>query len=184
MEDYWDFGFVQVSTDDGLTWTSLANEYTTTDYDPAAYAPIVANLPGLTSWSGYVDPDGWVTMAFDLADYAGQDVMLGFRYMTDWGTIYEGWYIDSIVVSGDNIPLTSFQKVAGYPAYFTVTLVYIDPIANMVKGVETLDINHLDETGQTLISAKSQDVLVIVSNPSDPTDFAYGVADYQITINK
>jgi len=182
MEDYWDFGFVQVSTDGGLTWTSLANEYTTTNHDPSAYAPIVANLPGLTSWSGFIDPDGWITMNFDLTAYAGQNVMLGFRYMTDWGTRYEGWYIESVAVSGNSIPLTSFQKVAGYPSYFTVTVVYMN--GNVVKSIQAVDINHLDETGQLLIPGKGQDVLLIVSNPSDPTEFAYGVADYQITITK
>jgi len=182
MEDYWDFGFVQISTDGGFTWTSLANEYTTTDHDPGAYAPIVASLPGLTSWSGFIDPDGWITMSFDLTPYAGQNVMLGFRYMTDWATRYEGWYIDSIAVSGNNIPLSSFQKVAGYPSYFTVTVVYIS--GNVVKSIQTMTIDHLDETGEMLIAGKGQDVLLIVSNPSDPTEFEYGVADYQITITK
>jgi len=184
MEDYWDFGFVQVSTDGGLTWTSMANQYTTMDHDPAAYFPIVANLPGLTSWSG-----GYVTMSFDLTAYAGMDVMLGFRYMTDWATLYEGWYISSVVVSGNSIPLTSFQKVAGYPSYFTVTVVYLGgdidkPSSLIVKSIQTLNINHLDETGQMLIPGKGQNVLIIVSNPSDPTLFQYGVADYHITINK
>jgi len=189
IEDYWDFGFVQVSTDGGLTWTSLENEYTTYLHDPAAYSPIVANLPGLTSWSGFITLDGWVTMTFDLSDYADMDVMLGFRYMTDWATPYEGWYISSVKVSGTGIPLDSFEKLPGYPSYFTVTIVYLagdvdKPSSLRIKGIETLDIDHLDETGQILIPGKGQNVLVIVSNPSDPTEFLYGVADYQITIEK
>ncbi len=190
IEDYWDFGFVQVSDDGGLTWTSLANEYTTSDHDPSAYYPIVANLPGLTSWSGFVDPDGWVTMTFDLSDYAGKDVMLGFRYMTDWGTLFEGWYISSVEVSGTSVSLDSFEKLAGYPSFFDVTVVQLtgdadDPSSLTVKGIETLDIDHIDETGQIFISSKgTEHVLVVVSNPSDATDFLYGVADYEITIEK
>lgn len=184
IEDYWDFGFVQVSTDGGLTWTSLANEYTTSLHDPGAYFPIVASLPGLTGWSG-----GYVTMTFDLSDYAGMDVMLGFRYMTDWATLYEGWYISSVEVSETSIPLDSFEKVAGYPSFFDVTVVYLggdvdEPSSLIVKGIETIDINHIDETGQILIPGKGQNVLVVVSNPSDPTLFQYGVADYEITIEK
>jgi len=103
IEDFWDFGFVQVSTDGGTTWISLENEYTTYNYDPAAHPNIVANLPGLTSWSEFITPDGWVTMSFDLTAYAGQTVLIGFRYMTDWATLYEGWYISEATVSG--IPL-------------------------------------------------------------------------------
>lgn len=189
IEDYWDFGFVQISTDGGISWTSLANEYTTSLHDPSAYFPIVANLPGLTSWSGYITPSGWITMTFDLSDYAGMDVMLGFRYMTDWGTLYEGWYISSVEVSETSIPLDSFEKVAGYPSYFTVTVVHLagdidEPSSLIVKGIETLDIDHIDETGQKLIPGKGQNVLVVVSNPSDPTLFQYGSADYHITIEE
>ena len=36
LETGWDFAFVQVSTDDGLSWTSLANASTTDEHDPAA----------------------------------------------------------------------------------------------------------------------------------------------------
>jgi len=101
IEDYWDFGFVQVSTDGGATWASLENEYTTYDYDPSAKSDIVANLPGLTGWSG-----DFMAITFDLTAYAGQTVMIGFRYMTDWATVYEGWYIDGVWVSGNAMELT------------------------------------------------------------------------------
>ncbi|MFX0149121.1 MAG: hypothetical protein ACFE8E_15410, partial [Candidatus Hodarchaeota archaeon] len=104
IEDFWDFGFVQVAVD-GVgawesEWTSLANEYTTIDHDPAAHPNIVDNLPGLTSWSGFLDPDGWITMTFDLSAWAGQNIHLGFRYMTDWAFTYEGWYLENVMVSG------------------------------------------------------------------------------------
>jgi immune inhibitor A len=93
IEDYWDFGFVQVSTDGGQTWASLANEYTTTSHDPDAISTVVENLPGLTSFL-----TDWVTMSFDTSAYAGQDVLFAFRYVTDWGTTYAGWFVDNVYV--------------------------------------------------------------------------------------
>ncbi|MFX1320196.1 MAG: hypothetical protein ACFFAQ_01000 [Promethearchaeota archaeon] len=93
IELLWDYGFVQVSTDQGATWTSLANEYTTLDHDPSAYPDIIDNLPGLTGVS-----DGWMTMSFDLTPYAGQTVWIGFRYMTDWGTERPGFWVDNIYI--------------------------------------------------------------------------------------
>lgn len=118
IEDYWDFGFVQVSTDEGLAWTSLENIYTTYDHEPEAHPDMVANLPGLTGTS-----DGWpewMTMTFDLSVYAGETVMIGFCYMTDWATLYEGWYISEATVSG--VPLT---LTPAYPeADLAVTVVY------------------------------------------------------------
>lgn len=95
IEDYWDFGFVQVSTDGGHTWTSLANAYTTDTHDPDAHPKVVENLPGLTGWS-----EEWITMSFDLSAYAGQEILVAFRYVTDWATAYDGWYIDDVYVDG------------------------------------------------------------------------------------
>jgi len=118
IEDYWDFGFVQVSTDGGETWVSLENENTTYDHDPSAHPDIIANLPGLTGTSP--DWPDWTTMTFDLSAYAGETVLIGFRYMTDWATLYEGWYIKSASVSGTPLELTP-----SYPeADFKVTVIY------------------------------------------------------------
>ena len=110
IEDYWDFGFVQVSTDGGNTWESLANEYTTYDHDPDAHPDIIANLPGLTGWSTYTFMDDayylFHDISFDLSAYVGQEVIFGFRYMTDWGTVYEGWYISDAHVGTTTLNLT------------------------------------------------------------------------------
>jgi len=90
LEDYWDFGFVQVSTDDGDTWTSLPDMdgYTTSDHDSNAHPDIIENLPGITSWV-----EDFTILRYDLSAYSGQNVMVGFRFMTDWATFYGGWWI-------------------------------------------------------------------------------------------
>ncbi len=100
IEDYWDFGFVQVSTDGGATWTSLPIDGVTTDNDVDAMESIVANLPGFTGVSG-----GWVNKSYDLAGYLGQTIELQFRYMTDWGTSLAGFYIDDVRVTTDGVDL-------------------------------------------------------------------------------
>lgn len=100
IEELWDYGFVQVSTDGGATWTSLPIEGTTMEAVPDAMETIVANLPGFTGNSG-----GWVEKTFDLADYLGQTIELQFRYMTDWGTTNAGFYIDDISVVADGTPV-------------------------------------------------------------------------------
>jgi len=96
MEESWDFGFVQVSTDNGATWVSLANEHTTYEHDPSAIDYVVANLPGFTGSS-----HGWRTETFDLSAYAGQQIWLGFRYATDWAVLENGWWVDDILVTAD-----------------------------------------------------------------------------------
>jgi len=107
IESLWDFGFVQISRDSGTTWTSLENAYTTSNYEPGTDANIIANLPGLTgasqSWPA------WTTMTFNLTDYAGETVILGFRYMTDTSHLEEGWYIDNVRINGNVVPNQAFE---------------------------------------------------------------------------
>jgi len=172
IEDFWDFGFVQVSTDSGQTWTSLANEYTTYEHDPDAHPDIIANLPGLTGWS--MD---WITMSFDLSAYAGQNIMIGFRYMTDWAVLYAGWYIESASVSGTPLTLTPV-----YPeADFQVTVV----MALVIDG-KTLYIpfdmwlNDKTEKGMATGHAKAPNYTILVVSPV----MHQGFVDYSFKATK
>ncbi|HEU5336455.1 MAG TPA: immune inhibitor A domain-containing protein [Terriglobales bacterium] len=100
IESEWDFGFVQVSTDSGATWASLPIAGTSSVIDPGGYPAIAPNLPGFTGSSG-----GWVLKTFDLSAYAGKNIQLQFRYMTDWSTTMAGFYVDDISVVADGAPL-------------------------------------------------------------------------------
>lgn len=96
IEHQWDYAFVQVSTDNGSTWTSLGNENTTSDAVPEAYPTILNSMPGLTGHS-----NGWTEQSFDLSEYAGQNIQLRLRYATDWGTSELGFFADNVKVVAD-----------------------------------------------------------------------------------
>ncbi|KAA0546382.1 M6 family metalloprotease domain-containing protein [Bacillus sp. BGMRC 2118] len=96
IEKDWDFAFVQVSTDSGATWKSIGNANTVSSAVPEAYPTIAPALPGFTGHS-----EGWTKQQFDLSDYAGQKVQLRFRYITDWGTSEEGFFVDNVKVTAD-----------------------------------------------------------------------------------
>jgi immune inhibitor A len=87
---------VQVSTDDGATWKSLASDKTTDTLDKDGYPAIKANLPGYSGSS-----NGWIHQTIDLSAYKGKKIQLQFRYMTDWGTSLEGFFVDNVKVTGD-----------------------------------------------------------------------------------
>jgi hypothetical protein len=93
IEEAWDYGMVQVSTDGGTTWTSLANENTRTDVDAGGYPAIKENVPGFTGTNG-----GWTAESFDLSAYAGKEILINFNYMTDWGSNGAGWFVDNIEI--------------------------------------------------------------------------------------
>lgn len=139
IEEQWDFGVVQVSTDGGDTWKSLANENTRSDVVEEGYPKIKENVPGFTG-----NLKTWQEESFDLSDYAGQKVLVSFRYLTDWGHTDGGWFIDNIEIpeigySNDGSStdsFKSFQELAGQYVNYTVTFINEKEVGNK-KGAKT-----------------------------------------------
>jgi immune inhibitor A len=96
IEENWDYGMVQVSTDEGETWKSLSSPYTNSDIVEEGYPAIKENLPGYTGSS-----NGWIHETIDLSEYAGKEIQLQFRSMTDWGTNLDGMFVDNVSVKAD-----------------------------------------------------------------------------------
>jgi len=88
----WDYAYVVVSTDGGVTWESVETNFSTTD-DPNAQ-----NFGyGITGSSG-----GWADLTADLSAYTG-DVLLGFRYWTDGAVVERGLMVDDIQITGQEL---------------------------------------------------------------------------------
>ena len=79
-----DFGYVEISTDFGSNWTTLAQ------FDMSSY-PLWAD--------GSADPGDWVHETIDLEEYLGQKVRIRFRLFSDQFLTYDGWYIDHVRLS-------------------------------------------------------------------------------------
>jgi hypothetical protein len=101
----WDFGFVQVLEDGDFV--SLPCTGTTSDHNPDASAVITAEVPGYTGPSD--DPNNPATSgtaaaplaaSCDLSAYAGQDIVLAFRLMTDPLANFDGWHIRNVAIDG------------------------------------------------------------------------------------
>lgn len=184
LEDYWDFAFVQVSTDGGNTWTSLEDNegYSTYDYDPNAHPTVIANLPGLTSWVA-----DWVTLSYDLTAYAGQDILVAFRHVTDWATHYGGWWIDAVymddLVIYDGSDASVFMDITELIPInndFTVTFVGIKGKSNGNQyKVHTMKLEDLSNTGMLALNKvlSWSDTAVMLVTFDAPEGFN-GYADY------
>lgn len=94
IENWYDYGYVEVSTDGGETWQVLTGRRTT-DENPLG----VAYGPGYTGVSGGGEDPVWVEESIDLTPFAGRHVLLRFEYVTDAGLSTPGWAIDDIAVS-------------------------------------------------------------------------------------
>jgi len=86
FEEFWDYGYVMVSTDGGKRWEILAGS-TTRDRNPYNRAYGV----GYTGQSF-----GWVQETVSLDDYVGQEILLRFEVITDSASIRHGMVIDDL----------------------------------------------------------------------------------------
>ncbi|MEV0425279.1 immune inhibitor A domain-containing protein [Micromonospora sp. NPDC050495] len=104
IEADWDYGFLEVSTDGGNTWSEQKV------YDATGKL--------VTTNDGYADPNGrmvdfggkkygltgstngWRHDYVDLSGYAGQAVQLRLRYATDEAFEERGWFADDFSVTG------------------------------------------------------------------------------------
>ncbi|MEX2104480.1 MAG: immune inhibitor A domain-containing protein, partial [Bacilli bacterium] len=111
IEDNWDFAMVQVSTDNGATWQSLSTPNTRSDIVSNGYPDIFPNLPGYTGSS-----NGWIHETIDLSSYAGQAIQLQFRYMTDWGSTLDGFFVDNVKVMKNGMEVLN-DGAEGSPSF-------------------------------------------------------------------
>jgi hypothetical protein len=147
IEEQWDFGVVQVSTDGGNTWKSLSNENTRSDVVEEGYPKIKENVPGFT---GHYEE--WQEETFDLSEYAGQKVLVSFRYLTDWGYNDTGWFIDNIEIpeigySHDGSSTEGFKsmnEILGKYVNYTVTFVNEREVGNKTGKQNTYKVVTVD----------------------------------------
>lgn len=94
----WDGALLEISTDDGSSWTQLTTGLATDPYDGTVIFGFGNPLAGTSAWCG---DQGWTRSVVALDDRAGQSVRFGFRLGSDNYplTTFDGWYLDNVDVS-------------------------------------------------------------------------------------
>ncbi len=101
IEEEWDYGFVEASTDGGSTWEPLAGSITRSSSNPndsTAWANSLVGGQASTDTAITGSSDGWVEASFGLP--AASDVLVRFSYYTDEAVNGKGWFIDDVDVDG------------------------------------------------------------------------------------
>lgn len=92
IEQDFDYGYVEVSTDGGQSWRTLPTAHTTRrDPNGQNYGN------GYTGTSSGSHPD-WVLETVDLSPFAGQQILLRFEYVTDDSYSADGMAIDQVEI--------------------------------------------------------------------------------------
>jgi hypothetical protein len=172
-----DYGYVQVSTDGGATYTSIPG-------DKTVDAPLGPGLNGTTT--------GFEPHEYDLSAYAGQTILLAFRYVSDGGVNEGGLKIDDVTVGGttvsDGSSLTPFKsptQIRQTPVHnWNVRLVGIrEGGVPVVLQVAFDGRNRLELDRRDLAVAAPFDKVVAIVAYDDPTELVQQYAPYTLEVN-
>ncbi len=166
IEENWDYGFVQVSTDGGDTWQSLSNANTDDSPNSNAHPLVKENVPGLTG-----DTDGWQTQTFDLSQFEGEgEVLISFRYVTDWAFVKDGWWVKNVSVVGDDVPTDttapyeSLREARGNHIEYQFTFIGVLPSDDyrvLQLRTQTFDDSQEKELHRFLHNPRYEKVIVV-----------------------
>jgi hypothetical protein len=176
-EDGFDYGYVQVSTDGGATYTTIPGNHTED-------APLGPGLNGTTT--------GFEDESYDLSAYAGQDVLIAIRYISDGGVNEGGLKVDDISVGGTAIsdgsslaPFKSPTQVKPIDVHnWNVKLVGItEGKTPKVTQVEFDGKSQISLDRETLARLSSFDTVVAIVAYDEPTEMVQQYAPYTLTVN-
>ncbi|MFO6452970.1 MULTISPECIES: choice-of-anchor J domain-containing protein [unclassified Aeromicrobium] len=176
-EEGYDYGYVQVSTDGGATYTSLAG-------DKTVDGPQGPALAGTT--------DGFEPHTFDLSAYAGQEILLSFRYISDGGVNEGGLKIDNVVV-GD----TTISDGSNLDDFQSPTQIRPTPVENWhvkLVGIRPGKVPYVFQVASdgkssvkldklSLIALKPAKQIVAIVSYDDSTEMVQQYAPYRLTVN-
>src|SRR3990172_9105592 len=91
LEADYDYVFLEVSPDDGETWTILQTPSGTAE-DPSGNS----YGWGYNATSGGGETPEWIRESVDLSEYTGQQIKLRFEYVTDASVHLEGLLLDDV----------------------------------------------------------------------------------------
>ncbi|MET7397400.1 choice-of-anchor J domain-containing protein [Dactylosporangium sp. NPDC005572] len=172
----YDYGYVQVSTDGGTTYTSIPGDRTVD-------APLGPGLNGTTT--------GFESHSYDLSAYAGQQILLSFRYVSDGGVNEGGLLLDDITLGGavlsDGSSLAPFDSPTEIKPVsvknWNLKLVGIDEKNSLAwqfefNGQRNVSLNWI----QLALLALFPKVVAIVAY-DEPTEQVQQYAPYTLTVN-
>ncbi len=109
LENSYDKGVVEISTDGGSTWAKVPVNYPGNSTNTSD----ACGLPTGSYFTGSGTPT-WAQYTASLAAWANQEVTLRWRLSTDGSVTYQGWWVDDIEITNVMVP-TDCETVAGLP---------------------------------------------------------------------
>ncbi len=149
-EATWDGGVVEISQDNGTTWTDLGAHFTANGYN----STINNSRPAFSGNS-----NGFITSTVDLSSFPGP-ALIRFQNNCDQAVAGLGWYIDDVIITDQqlSIPNTA-QIVVGASTFFGAlpdpTLVLSDPNALSIQSANDDVLCNGESNGKAWVTASN-----------------------------
>jgi len=142
-ESNYDGGVLEISTDDGITWTDLGPNMIQGGYNNNV-------LNSRDGWSG--NSGGWIQTVVDLSSYVGESAIIRFQMLCDFSVADVGWWVDdiSIIKLGSYIPNRAHLRNERYDltAVLQVPTKVLDPPQELSVSTTVTDVRcHGNATG-------------------------------------
>jgi hypothetical protein len=180
LEEDYDYLYLEVSEDGGETWTIVTTP-SGTDDDPSGNS----YGWGYNGPSGGSSPALWIQESVDLSDYAGEEILVRFEYVTDAAVNGEGLLLDDVRIDAVGYEEDFESGDGGWEREGFVRLYNQLPQTYRVNVVEygeevrvrplTLDGDMHGETEITIGGDVSEVVLVVIGT----TRHTWQEAEYQ-----
>jgi hypothetical protein len=172
----YDYGYVIVSTDGGQTYTAIPG-------DKTVDGPRGPAVNGTT--------EGFEPHTYDLSAYAGQDILLGFEYVSDSGVNEGGWLIDDVAVGGTTVsdgsslePFDSITEISPTKVKaWNVRLVGLDEKHHVVLQQDLGKKSSFTLSTAQLAALRLFPQVVAIVTYDEPTELVSQYAPYTLKVN-
>ena len=179
IEESWDYAYVVVSNDDGSTWDILDTERAI-NFNPNGNG-YGAGLTGKSL--------GWVQDSVDLSEYAGEQVLLRFEYITDDAVFSQGACFDDFEIPEldwtDNTSTSADWNANGFvrieetiPTQYLVQVVHEKDVGDPV--VYQVPVNSNGAGILTVENVGDDDLVVVIVSATNrqstlPTNYSLDI---------
>jgi len=175
-ENGYDYTRIQLSTNNGSTWTNLAGRYSRT-------------IGGQPSYSANKGPWAWEYIS--LTPYIGQQVKLRFNQVSDSGVHGDGFYFDDLrVVDYSDTVVTHAEEESAIPCSFSLAQNYPNPFNPTTSIQYAIPVGTYGRTSLRVYDVLGREVATLVNEVREPGSYkvswdasnvASGVYYYRLT---
>ena len=168
LDEYYDYAYLEVSSDGGQTWEILKTAHCTE-----------INIHEQALGCGYTGATtDWLSESIDLDPYTGQEIMLRFQLLTDYNTNRDGVQIDDIAIPEIGFFDGAEDDSGGWVTQGFVrssNLVPADWIVWLVKASNPLQVERIELTPEKTADLEIADLgekfttAALVISPIAPT---------------